>query len=268
MTPLRFPLPEARLRRRPGVYLALTLLTGVLQVLAALACITLGTIAQKRIALAPTRVLPLQCAVALLLCLALLPVQPLRLNATPMLAVSVLWLVARLIVDFFVSSAQVAWAAIRPGYRPLGAVMEGLTSWLESMSGSSAVLLGLIIGLMMCFDLGGPVNKAAYLFGTAAGPHPFPLMVRDLQRIVGMEAREQVLEAYGRYLETIPEAKRAELMTEYEDTLCNPYVAAERGYIDTVITPSNTRMNVSKALRALRTKRESLPPKKHGNIPL
>ena len=50
--------------------------------------------------------------------------------------------------------------------------------------------------------------------------------------------------------------------------LANPYVAAERGYIDTVITPSNTRMNVTKALRALRTKRASLPPKKHGNIPL
>lgn len=58
----------------------------------ALACITLGTIAQKRVAQAPPRVLPMQCAVALLLCLALLPVQPLRLNATPMLAVSVLWL--------------------------------------------------------------------------------------------------------------------------------------------------------------------------------
>jgi propionyl-CoA carboxylase beta chain len=57
-------------------------------------------------------------------------------------------------------------------------------------------------------------------------------------------------------------------ITEYEDTLANPYVAAERGYIDTVITPSNTRMNVTRALRALRTKRESLPPKKHGNIPL
>ncbi|WP_087118079.1 PTS fructose transporter subunit IIABC [Corynebacterium urinipleomorphum] len=51
--------------------------------------------------------------------------------------------------------------------RPLGAVMTGLQSWLESMSGSSAILLGVIIGLMMCFDLGGPVNKAAYLFGTA-----------------------------------------------------------------------------------------------------
>lgn len=51
--------------------------------------------------------------------------------------------------------------------RPLGAIMTGLQSWLESMSGSSAILLGVIIGLMMCFDLGGPVNKAAYLFGTA-----------------------------------------------------------------------------------------------------
>lgn len=51
--------------------------------------------------------------------------------------------------------------------RPLEAIMNGLTSWLESMTGSSAILLGIIIGLMMCFDLGGPVNKAAYLFGTA-----------------------------------------------------------------------------------------------------
>ena len=61
---------------------------------------------------------------------------------------------------------------------------------------------------------------------------------------------------------------RARFIAEYEDTLANPYIAAERGYIDTVITPSNTRMNVTKALRALRTKRETLPPKKHGNIPL
>ncbi|NLC98824.1 MAG: acyl-CoA carboxylase subunit beta [Actinomycetales bacterium] len=65
-----------------------------------------------------------------------------------------------------------------------------------------------------------------------------------------------------------PEALRAELMTEYEDTLCNPYVAAERGYIDGVIKPSTTRAEVTKALRLLRTKRVSLPPKKHGNIPL
>jgi propionyl-CoA carboxylase beta chain len=67
--------------------------------------------------------------------------------------------------------------------------------------------------------------------------------------------------------ENVDEA-RARFVTEYEDTLANPYVAAERGYVDTVITPSNTRMNVTKALRALRSKRETLPPKKHGNIPL
>ena len=51
--------------------------------------------------------------------------------------------------------------------RPLESIMTGLTDWLSSMSGSSAVVLGIILGLMMCFDLGGPVNKAAYLFATA-----------------------------------------------------------------------------------------------------
>jgi len=64
------------------------------------------------------------------------------------------------------------------------------------------------------------------------------------------------------------EARRAELITEYEDTLANPYIAAERGYVDAVIAPSQTRAYVVKALRMLRNKRESLPPKKHGNIPL
>ncbi len=64
------------------------------------------------------------------------------------------------------------------------------------------------------------------------------------------------------------EARRADFVRHYEETLANPYIAAERGYVDTVISPSNTRMNVTRALRALRTKRETLPPKKHGNIPL
>ncbi len=64
------------------------------------------------------------------------------------------------------------------------------------------------------------------------------------------------------------EAKRAELIQEYEDTLANPYIAAERGYVDAVIAPHETRAEVVKALRLLATKRETLPPKKHGNIPL
>ena len=65
-----------------------------------------------------------------------------------------------------------------------------------------------------------------------------------------------------------PEAQRAQRVTEYEDTLANPYIAAERGYVDTVIRPAETRSHVIRALRALRTKRQILPPKKHGNIPL
>jgi propionyl-CoA carboxylase beta chain len=65
-----------------------------------------------------------------------------------------------------------------------------------------------------------------------------------------------------------PAAVRAQKIQEYEDTLANPYVAAERGYVDSVIAPSATRSQLVRGLRMLRTKRETLPPKKHGNIPL
>ena len=51
--------------------------------------------------------------------------------------------------------------------RPLAAITSGLTNWLGGLSGGSVILLGVILGLMMCFDLGGPVNKAAYAFATA-----------------------------------------------------------------------------------------------------
>ncbi|HEX2285727.1 MAG TPA: fructose-specific PTS transporter subunit EIIC, partial [Mycobacterium sp.] len=51
--------------------------------------------------------------------------------------------------------------------RPLAWVTTSLTNWLSGMSGTSAIVLGIILGLMMCFDLGGPVNKAAYAFATA-----------------------------------------------------------------------------------------------------
>ncbi|WP_406691458.1 acyl-CoA carboxylase subunit beta [Saccharopolyspora sp. ID03-671] len=64
------------------------------------------------------------------------------------------------------------------------------------------------------------------------------------------------------------EALRADLQQEYEDTLCNPYTAAERGYVDSVIPPSFTRGYVARSLRMLRNKRANLPAKKHGNIPL
>lgn len=64
------------------------------------------------------------------------------------------------------------------------------------------------------------------------------------------------------------EAERARLQSEYEEKFATPYLAAERGWIDAVIEPSETRMQIARALRMLRTKRASLPTKKHGNIPL
>ena len=65
-----------------------------------------------------------------------------------------------------------------------------------------------------------------------------------------------------------PEALRAKLVKEYNETLANPYNAAERGIVDAVIEPSQSREYITKVLRTLKTKRDSLPPKKHGNIPL
>ncbi|WP_433635408.1 acyl-CoA carboxylase subunit beta [Nocardia sp. CA-120079] len=65
-----------------------------------------------------------------------------------------------------------------------------------------------------------------------------------------------------------PEALRSKIIDEYEQTHCSPYRAAEHGYIDAVIAPSETRRNIAAALRIMSDKREPAPPKRHGNIPL
>jgi propionyl-CoA carboxylase beta chain len=86
-------------------------------------------------------------------------------------------------------------------------------------------------------------------------------------QIAVMGAQGAVNILYRSELKADPEA-RSRLIQEYEDALANPYVAAERGYVDSVITPAQTRVQLVRALRTLRNKRETLPPKKHGNIPL
>jgi propionyl-CoA carboxylase beta chain len=88
------------------------------------------------------------------------------------------------------------------------------------------------------------------------------IAVMGAQGAVNILYRRELAEA------TDPDSRRASLITEYEDTLANPFIAAERGYVDAVIKPSETRGQIIKALRALRDKRKTLPPKKHGNIPL
>jgi acetyl-CoA carboxylase carboxyltransferase component len=64
-----------------------------------------------------------------------------------------------------------------------------------------------------------------------------------------------------------PELRRRKV-AEYRAKFSNPYIAAERGFVDAVIEPRATRPMVIRALRQLGSKRASLPPKKHGNIPL
>jgi propionyl-CoA carboxylase beta chain/acetyl-CoA/propionyl-CoA carboxylase carboxyl transferase subunit len=65
-----------------------------------------------------------------------------------------------------------------------------------------------------------------------------------------------------------PVARRAELIAEYQRKFATPYAAAERGSIDDVIEPADTRSVLIRAFKMLSTKRESVPARKHGNIPL
>ncbi|WP_345341710.1 carboxyl transferase domain-containing protein, partial [Rhodococcus olei] len=83
---------------------------------------------------------------------------------------------------------------------------------------------------------------------------------------VGFVYRKQLKDAAAAGQDV--DALRLQLQNEYEDTLVNPYVAAERGYVDAVIPPSHTRGQIVSALRLLERKMVTLPPKKHGNIPL
>jgi propionyl-CoA carboxylase beta chain len=88
--------------------------------------------------------------------------------------------------------------------------------------------------------------------------------------VMGAEGAVNIV--YKRELDRAPEADRERLrlekVAEFRERFANPYVAAERGYIDAVIEPSQTRARLISALRSLETKRDTNPKKKHGNIPL
>jgi acetyl-CoA carboxylase carboxyltransferase component len=86
--------------------------------------------------------------------------------------------------------------------------------------------------------------------------------------VMGPQGAVEIL--YRNELQTSadPVQRRADLVDDYTERFANPYVAAERGYIDDVIDPSETRLKVISGLEMLRSKREELPKRKHGNIPL
>ncbi|MGH7313910.1 MAG: carboxyl transferase domain-containing protein, partial [Candidatus Rokuibacteriota bacterium] len=86
--------------------------------------------------------------------------------------------------------------------------------------------------------------------------------------VMGPEGAVNVL--YRREMDQTPDLGgfRETKIREYREKFANPYVAAERGYIDEVIEPKDTRPRLAAALELLSTKRDTNPPKKHGNIPL
>lgn len=96
------------------------------------------------------------------------------------------------------------------------------------------------------------------------------IAVMGAQGAVNILYRKEIAAAAAEHGETSDEvaALRSALQTAYEDTFANPFVAAERGYVDEVIAPSQTRRVIARSLRVLADKRETLPPRKHGNIPL
>ncbi len=86
--------------------------------------------------------------------------------------------------------------------------------------------------------------------------------------VMGPQGAVEVL--YRRELQQAadPDARKVELVDEYTEKYANPYVAAERGIVDAVIDPVDTRRKVAAAFALMRTKREKLPQRKHGNVPL
>ncbi|NNK91380.1 MAG: acyl-CoA carboxylase subunit beta [Acidimicrobiia bacterium] len=86
--------------------------------------------------------------------------------------------------------------------------------------------------------------------------------------VMGPQGAVEVL--YRRELQSAadPEKRRTELVEEYTERTANPYIAAERGYIDRVIDPAETRREVANAFRLLASKQERIPERKHGNVPL
>jgi propionyl-CoA carboxylase beta chain len=88
------------------------------------------------------------------------------------------------------------------------------------------------------------------------------LAVMGPEGAVNIVYRKEISEAKD------PKEYRKKLIDEYRDKFANPYVAASRGYVDDIIEPKQTRKELIKYLKVLQTKRDKLPPKKHGNIPL
>ncbi|MEY4310326.1 MAG: hypothetical protein RLZ71_252 [Actinomycetota bacterium] len=158
-------------------------------------------------------------------------------------------------VPGYLPGADQEWAGvIRRGAKLLYAYAEAtvplVTVITRKAYGGAYIVMG-------SKQLGGDINLA---WPTAE------IAVMGGQGAVNILFRDKIKEAEESGADVA--AVRAKLAAEYTYNVASPFLAAERGELDGIIEPSATRISVIKALRALRTKRASLPPKKHGNIPL
>jgi len=107
------------------------------------------------------------------------------------------------------------------------------------------------------------VMSSKHLRGDIILAYPMAeIAVMGAEGAVNIISREQIKKAAD------PEAERKRLIADYREKFSNPYRAAELGYVDEVIDPADTRAKIIQALKCLEKKRDTLPPKKHGNIPL
>jgi propionyl-CoA carboxylase beta chain len=86
--------------------------------------------------------------------------------------------------------------------------------------------------------------------------------------VMGAESAVNIIHRREIGADDDPEAKRTGLIADYTERFSNPYIAAERGYVDDVIEPQETRQRLVQSLEMLRSKRETVPQRKHGNVPL
>jgi pimeloyl-ACP methyl ester carboxylesterase len=152
---------------------------------------------------------------------------------------------------------------------PEGSVsFERLTALLPAHE--SWMLLEHLAGAMAWLHGRGVVHAglSSWNVFVAAGADDEPQVPSAELAVMGPQGAVEIL--YKRELQNAadPVARRAELVDDYTERFANPYAAAERGFVDDVIDPAETRIKVIAGLEMLKSKREELPHRKHGNIPL
>tara|TARA_Y100000748_G_scaffold298739_1_gene294503 strand:+ start:385 stop:1926 length:1542 start_codon:yes stop_codon:yes gene_type:complete len=153
-----------------------------------------------------------------------------------------------------------------PGYLPgldqeYGGIITHGAKLVYAYAEATVPKISIILrkGFGGAYDAMGSKHLAAdinYAWPSAA------IAVMGAGQAINIVSRKELEEAKNK------EKKREELINDYRDRLEHPYIAAAKGYIDDIIEPKDTRSKIIKALNLLENKSESLPPKKHGNIPL